>query len=283
MRNIILSTDSTSDLNREILDTYNIKQYPYSIIVGEKSYKDNIDISPEDIFKIYEEDKLLPKTAAINVAEYMDYFNNIQRENTPVIHINLAASLTSAHNNCLLAAGELERIYPVNSQNLSSGSGLLVLKAIDLMEEGLEADDLVKELENHRNKIHMSFLLDTLDFLHAGGRCSKVSSLGANLLKIKPVINVDNQSGSMHVGNKYKGSLVKTLKKYIKDKLTSNENINPHRIFLVHSGIDQKYIDIAKEEIMKVINFEKIYVTTASCTISSHCGPNTIGIAFETF
>ncbi len=283
MRNIILSTDSTSDLNQEILDTYNIKQYPYSIIVGDKSYKDNVDISPEDIFRIYEEDKLLPKTAAINVAEYMDYFDHILGENNQVIHINLAASLTSAHNNCLLAAEELEGIYPVNSQNLSSGSGLLVLKAIDLMEEGLEADDLVKELENHRNKIHMSFILDTLDFLHAGGRCSKIASLGANLLKIKPVINVDNQSGAMTIGNKYKGSLVKTLKKYIKDKLVSIDNINPHRIFLVHSGVDQKYIDIAKEEIMKVINFEKIYVTTASCTISCHCGPNTIGIAFETF
>src|SRR5690606_119627 len=137
--------------------------------------------------------------------------------------------LTSAHNNCCIAASELKGVYPIDSQNLSTGSGLLVLKAADLIKEGLSAEEIAQELKNHRKNIHMSFILDTLDFLYAGGRCSKISSLGSSLLKIKPVINVDNSSGSMYLGNKYRGTLEKNIVRYIKDKLSSHDNISEDR------------------------------------------------------
>ncbi|WMM26394.1 DegV family protein [Tissierella sp. MB52-C2] len=282
MKKIILSVDSTCDINHELMETYNINSFPYTILLDEKVYKDNVDITPPEIFNTYFEKKILPKTSAINVAEYYRYFKPWIDDGHEVIHINLGSALTSSHNNCSIVANELKGIYPIDSQNLSTGSALLVLKAANMIKEGLSAQEISTRLNSHRGNIHMSFILDTLDFLYAGGRCSKLSSLGANLLKIKPVINVDNSSGAMDVGNKYRGSLSKTIPKYISDKLSSYDNINQDHIFIVHSGIDSKYIDLAKSVILEHMDFDKIHVAVASCTISCHCGPNTLGIAFET-
>ena len=282
MKKIILSADSTCDLNDELKNMYDINYYPYTILLEDKPYKDNLDISPKDIYKVYREKKILPKTSAINVSEYYNYFKPWVDEGYEAIHINLGSALTSAYNNCCIAASELKGVYPIDSCSLSTGSGLLVLKAADLINEGLPAEEIYHRLNDHRKNIHISFILDTLDFLYAGGRCSKVASLGSSMLKIKPVINVDNSSGSMNVGNKYRGTLEKNIRKFIKDKLSSYDNINSDRIFITHSGMEDKYIEVAKNAVLDIIDFKDIYVTTASCTISSHCGPNTIGIAFET-
>lgn len=282
MEKVILSIDSTCDLNEYILKTYGIQDYPYTIILDNKSYKDNVDITPSDIYKTYIEKKILPKTAAINVEEYYNHFKPWVDKGYEIIHINLGSVLTSSHNNCILAAEKLKGVYPIDSQNLSTGSGLLAMKAVDMIEKGLSAEEIVNKLKSHRKNIHMSFILDTLDYLYAGGRCSKVSSLGANFLKIKPVINVDNISGKMSLGKKYRGSSTKVIEKYIGDKLSSCDNISDKHIFIVHSGIDNEFIEFAKEIVLKYMNFKEIYITNASCTISSHCGPNTLGIAFET-
>lgn len=282
MNKIILSADSICDLNQELTETFKVNTTPYTIVIGKEMYKDNIDITPSDIYKSYSESKILPKTASINVNEYYNYFKPWVDEGYEVIHITLGSVLTSSYNNCTLASSELDGVYTLDSQNLSVGTGLLVIKAAELIKEGLTAKEIVEELKKHRDKIHMSFILNTLEFLHAGGRCSKVSSMGANILKIKPVINVDNTSGAMSLGNKYRGSLENSIIKYIKDKISSYDNINTDRIFIVHSGIDDSYIEVAKNTISEILDFKEIFVTTASCTISSHCGPNTLGIAFET-
>lgn len=282
MSKIILSADSICDLNQELTETFKVNTTPYTIVIDEEMYKDNIDITPSDIYRSYSESKILPKTASINVNEYYNYFKPWVDEGYEVIHITLGSVLTSSYNNCTLASNELDGVYTLDSQNLSVGTGLLVIKAAELIKEGLAAKEIVEELEKHRDKIHMSFVLNTLEFLHAGGRCSKVSSMGANVLKIKPVINVNNTSGAMSLGNKYRGSLEKSIVKYIKDKISSYNNINTDRIFIVHSGIDDSYIEIARKTILEMMDFKEIYITTASCTISSHCGPNTLGIAFET-
>lgn len=279
---IILSIDSTCDLNDHILDVYNIKDYPYTIMLENKPYKDNVDITPPDIYKAYAEKKILPKTSAINIEEYYNHFKLWVDKGYEIIHINLGSALTSSHNNCRMAAEQLEGVYPIDSQNLSTGSGLLAMKAVDMIREGLTAKKIVNKLKCHRENIHMSFILNTLEFLYAGGRCSKVSSLGANFLKIKPVINVDNSSGAMSLGNKYRGTFEKVIVKYIKDKLSNHDNINDQRMFIVHSGIDDKFIELAKKTVLEYKAFKEIYITVASCTISSHCGPNTLGIAFET-
>lgn len=282
MQKIILSIDSTCDLNAELIEQYSTKVYPYTITIGERSYKDNIDITPNDIYTIYARDKILPKTSTINISEYYNYFKPLVDDGYEVIHINLGSSLTSAYNNCRMAARQLKGVYPIDSHNLSAGSGLLVLKAAELIKDGLSAKEISSKLNEHRKNIQMSFVLDKLDFLYAGGRCSKIASFGSNLLKIKPVINVDNTSGAMKVGSKYKGPIEKVIAKYIKDKLSSYDNINNQHIFIVHSGMEEKYIELAKDIISEYMAFEKIYITTASCTISSHCGPNTLGIALET-
>lgn len=282
MNKIILSADSICDLNQELTQTFKVNKSPYTIIIDKKMYKDNIDITPSDIYKAYSENKILPKTTSINVGEYYNYFKPWVDEGYEVIHITLGSVLTSSYNNCTLAARELNGVHTLDSQNLSVGTGLLVIKAAELIKEGLSAKEIIEELKKHREKIHMSFVLNTLDFLHAGGRCSKIASLGSNILKIKPVINVDNSSGSMALGNKYRGQLDKSIVRYIKDKLDSYDNINREQIFIVHSGMDDSYIELAKKTVLEMVDFKKVHVTTASCTISSHCGPNTLGIAFET-
>lgn len=282
MNKIILSADSICDLNDDLTQSFDIKKSPYTIIIGKEIYKDNVDITPSDIFREYTKNKILPKTTSINVNEYYNYFKPWVDDGYEVIHITLGSVLTSSYNNCTLAANELEGIYTLDSQNLSVGSGLLVVKAAQLIKEGLPAKEIVEELKKYRNNIHMSFILNTLEFLHAGGRCSKISSLGSNILKIKPVINVNNNSGAMSVGNKYRGTLEKSIIRYIEDKLSEYDNINTEQIFIVHSGIDEAYIELAKKTILEQIKFKKVYISTASCTISCHCGPNTLGIAFET-
>ena len=199
-----------------------------------------------------------------------------------IVHLNLGGALSSAHQNCVLAAKELPGVYPVDSCNLSTGIGHLVLDASDWIRQGLSAAEVAARLESRKSLVHASFILDTLKFMSAGGRCSSITALGANLLNIKPCIEVDNTSGAMHVGRKYRGTLDKVLPRYVKDTLQSYEKLNTGRLFITHSGIDESYIALVKEAVEQEASFDNIYITQASCTISCHCGPNTLGILFET-
>ncbi|OUN26617.1 DegV family protein [Blautia sp. An81] len=282
MRKIILSADSTCDLGDELKEKYQVHYYPFHIILEGKDYQDNVDITPGDIFQRYYEKKVLPKTAAINVEEYVNYFRPFVEQGYEVVHLNLGSALSSAHQNCMLAARELKGVYPVDSGNLSTGIGHLVLDAGEMIKEGLGAEEIAGKLNQRKNLVHSSFILDTLKFMSAGGRCSNVMALGANLLNIKPCIEVNNKDGSMDVGKKYRGPLKKVLPLYVKDKLQEYQGICTDKIFITHSGIDQEYIELVKEAIQEEKEFQNIYVTRASCTISCHCGPNTLGILFET-
>ena len=282
MRKIILSADSTCDLGDELKEKYQVHYYPFHIILEGKDYQDNVDITPGDIFQRYYEKKVLPKTAAINVEEYVNYFRPFVEQGYEVVHLNLGSALSSAHQNCMLAARELKGVYPVDSGNLSTGIGHLVLDAGEMIKEGLGAEEIAGKLNQRKNLVHSSFILDTLKYMSAGGRCSNVMALGANLLNIKPCIEVNNKDGSMDVGKKYRGSLKKVLPLYVKDKLQEYQGICTDKIFITHSGIDQEYIELVKEAIQEEKEFQNIYVTRASCTISCHCGPNTLGILFET-
>ena len=282
MRKIILSADSTCDLGDELKEKYQVHYYPFHIILEGKDYQDNVDITPGDIFQRYYEKKVLPKTAAINVEEYVNYFRPFVEQGYEVVHLNLGSALSSAHQNCMLAARELKGVYPVDSGNLSTGIGHLVLDAGEMIKEGLGAEEIAGKLNQRKNLVHSSFILDTLKFMSAGGRCSNVMALGANLLNIKPCIEVNNKDGSMDVGKKYRGSLKKVLPLYVKDKFQEYQGICTDKIFITHSGIDQEYIELVKEAIQEEKEFQNIYVTRAGCTISCHCGPNTLGILFET-
>lgn len=279
---IILSADSTCDLDQELKERYHVHYFPLHIILNEKEYKDNVDITPEEIYQEYYDHKVLPKTAAVNVQEYIDHFRPWVEAGYEVIHINLGHALSSVYQNCCLAAEELGHIHVVDSCNLSTGTGLLVVAAGKMIEQGMDAASIAEALRKRAAKCHASFILDTLTFMHAGGRCSSVAALGANILKLKPCIQVDNRDGSMGVGKKYRGTLDRVLVKYVKDELNKHADINTDLMFITHSGIPQEYIDLVRKTVDETLEFKEIHVTKASCTISCHCGPNTLGILFET-
>lgn len=284
-KKVILTADSTCDLGAELKERYNIAAFqPMHITVDGKSYDDSIDIFPDQLYERFYKDGSLPHTAAVSIGEYEDFFRAYVESGCEVVHINLGSSLSASHANAKLAAESLEGVYVVDSQNLSTGTGLLVLTASELIAKGMSAAEVAQELNALVPKTHASFVLDTLKFLAAGGRCSTVTALGANILGIKPSIEVNNeQGGAMTVGKKYRGKLEKCIIDYVNDQFAKyGDSIKTDRIFITHSGIDAEIINSVREAIKSHASFDNIFVTRASCTISSHCGPNTLGILFMT-
>lgn len=282
MSKIILSADSACDLDTGLKERYKVNTYPFHIILGEKQFQDGVDITADDIYNTYKSHRILPKTAAINVSEYMNYFKQWTDEGYSVIHFSLGSGLSSSYQNCCIAADELGNVYPIDSGNLSTGIGLLVIEAAERIAEGFDAKDIVMNINGLKNKVHSSFILNTLEFLRAGGRCSALAALGANILNIKPCIEVDNTSGKMSLGKKYRGSLDKVLKQYTQDKLEEYPDLKLDRAFITHSGISEERIELVRKIIQERADFKEIFVARAGCTISSHCGPDTLGLIFMT-
>ena len=279
---IILSADSTCDLGDELRARYNVQYYAFHVILDGETYADGVDLMPDQIYEVYREKKILPKTAAINTAEYVEYFKQWTDQGYEVIHFTLGSGLSATYNNCRLAAQELPGVYAIDSRNLSTGSGLLVIEAAERIAAGMPAAQIAEEVQALTSHSQASFIIDTLEFLYKGGRCSALAMLGANMLQLKPCIEVDNSSGAMNVGKKYRGSLEKALSQYVKDKLEGRTDIRSDRIFITHSGISQERIDLVKKLVKQYGDFKEIFVTRAGCTISSHCGPNTLGVLFMT-
>lgn len=281
-KKVILCADSTCDLSPELIEKYNVHIYPLHVLVGEQNYSDGVDITPDDIYATYHEKGILPKTAAVNTSEYIDFCKPFIDEGNEVIYISLGSALSSSHNNCRIASTELPGMYAIDSRNLSTGSGLLVLEAADRIEKGMSAAEIAEELNEIAGRVSASFVIDTLEFLHKGGRCSALAMLGANMLRLKPSIKVDNTDGSMGVDKKYRGSLDKALEQYVADQLKDRTDIDTRRIFITHSGISEERIELVHSLVKEYGDFEEILITRAGCTISSHCGPNTLGVLFIT-
>lgn len=279
---VLLSADRTCDLNEALEKRYQVMTIPYHVLLDGKEYRDSIDLFPDDIFTAYRDHGSLPKTAAINVAEYLDHFKPFIDEGYEVVHLNLASTLSSSHQNCRMAAELLGGVYAIDSKNLSTGTGNLVLEAARLIAEGKTAAEVAEEVSQLTKKNHASFIIDTLEFLRAGGRCSSLAELGANLLKLKPCIDVDSESGQMGMGKLYRGGLDKVLAQYTEDLLKKYPGKRRDHAFITHSGISQERIDLVHSILTESHCFDEIYVTHASCTISSHCGPNTLGVIFMT-
>lgn len=279
---VILSADSTCDLNPELKTRYEVDFYPFHIILDARDYRDNVDITTDEIYATYHKKRILPKTAAIGVGEYLAYFKPFIDAGYEVVHLNLGGALSSAYENCKIAAAELDGVYPVDSQTLSTAIGLQIIEARKLIEQGLSASEVAAEIESARSRCHASFILDTLEFMQAGGRCSAVSALMASLINIKPCIEVDNADGSMSVGKKYRGRLDHVLVNYTKEKLTQYPDIRTDHLFITHSGVDKRIIGLVHETIRETLPVKEIHVTRASCTIGAHCGPNTLGVLFMT-
>ena len=277
-KKVIITGDSTNDLSPELLSKYNIKVRPLLITLGDKSYLDGVDINPDFIYQYHSEHGILPKTSAVNIADMVDFFKPLVDEGYAIVHFTISSQMSSTYQNTLLAAEEFEDVYVIDSKNLSTGEGLLVLKAAEMAEQGVDAKTIYDEINALVPKVDASFVIDSLEYLHKGGRCSALATLGANLLKLKPCIEVKN--GSMGVGKKYRGKYIDTLKEYVKERLTDYSDIDLSRVFVTHAGCDEEIVNTVVEEVRKTAPFAELLVTRAGCTISSHCGANTLGILY---
>jgi DegV family protein with EDD domain len=277
-KQIIISSDSTCDLSKELVDRYQIRIQPMGISLGDQIYRDGVDITPDMIYAHHEKTGQLPKTSAINVVEALEYFEELTKDGSAVIHFTISSSMSSTYNNACVAAQEFENVYVVDAKNLSTGSGLLVLAAAEMAQEGLEAQQIVEKLNDLEDRVDASFVVDNLEYLVKGGRCSALAAFGANLLQLKPCISVKN--GAMGVGKKYRGKFEKVLLTYVADRLADAEDICLDRVFVTHAGCDPKVVESVAEAVKNTLPFREILVTRAGCTVSSHCGANTLGVLF---
>lgn len=276
--NIIISSDSTCDLSAELRERYNVSIIPLGVTLGDKTYFDGVDIVPDDIYAHHTKTGELPKTTAANVGDCIDYFKPFADAGKTVIHIALSAEFSSTYNNACLAASEFENVYVVDSRNLSTGNGLLVIAAAEMAQSGMEAAEIVEKLNALAPCVDASFVIDKLDYLHKGGRCSALAMLGANVLKLKPCIEVKN--GKMGVGKKYRGKYSAVLKEYVAERLADTENIDLDRVFVTHAGVDSEIVNAVVEQVKEIAPFKEVFMTRAGCTISSHCGADTLGVLF---
>ena len=275
---IKITSDSTSDLSPALLEQYDITVLPLYVTMGEQTCRDGVDARPEDLFAYVERTGSLPTTAAVNVADYHDCFAQFSPRHEAVIHITISSDFSSCYQNACVAAEGFSNVYVVDSRNLSTGHGLVVLEAALAAQRGEQPEAIAAHLNEVAGQVEASFVVDKLDYLVKGGRGSSAAALGANLLKLKPCIEVVD--GRMKVGKKYRGNYDKVLLQYVRERLDGRDDLALDRIFVTHTPCRPETVEAVKAEIQTYAPFSEIIETTAGCTISSHCGPNTLGILF---
>ncbi len=276
---IIISSDSTADLNY-LFEERKVNIIPLAVILNGKMYQDGVDVNPEKIYESVEETGSLPKTSARSVEEYKEYFTALKGEQNEVIHFSISSEISVTCRNAILAAEEVGGVHIVDGKSLSTGTGLLVLHACDLRDEGkYTAEEIAQKCRERVNSVEASFFVDKMDYLYKGGRCSGLASFFATALGIKPSLLL--KDGKIVVGKKYMGGAEKIAKQYVNNIFKMYPNPDLKRIFITYTqGTSKKVIDIIRNEIGKYFNFETIYETIASSTITSHCGKGTIGILY---
>ncbi len=276
--NIKILSDSTCDLSPELLEKYNITLVPLTIVKDGQAYTDGVTITPADIFAHVAAGGALCSTTALNIGEYSDYFEKYSKEYDGVLHINIGAGFSSCYQNACIAAEDYENVKVVDSMNLSTGQGLVVLKACELAKTCTSLDQLQTELQEFATKVEASFLLNQLAYMVKGGRCSSAAALGANMLNLKPCIEVKN--GKMGVVKKYRGPYAKCLSAYVKDRLADREDIDQKTLFVTRTPVEDDCLSAVKTAVDTYADFEEIFWTEAGCTVSCHCGPGTLGVLF---
>ncbi len=275
---IKILSDSTCDLSRELIEKYDITLVPLTIIKNGEAFSDGVNITPADIFAHVAAGGDLCSTTAMNMGEYADYFAKYASDYDGVIHINIGSGFSSSYQNACLAAEEFDNVRVIDSANLSTGQGLVVLKACELAQTCKNLDELKQKLDEFTPKVEASFLLDQLGYMVKGGRCSSVVALGANLLNLKPCIEVKN--GKMGVVKKYRGNYAKCLASYVKDRLSNREDLQRKHLFVTRTPVSDDCLNAVKDAVREYADFENIYWTEAGCTVSCHCGPGTLGVLF---
>ena len=275
---IKISSDSTCDLPDYIIEQNDINLVCVKIILDGEEYIDTVNVTAEDVLKFVDEKGILPKTAANSVDAYREEFARLTADGSEVIHFCISSCSSSCYNNASLAAKDFNGVYVVDSMHLSSGQGLLIMKAIDMRKEGLSAKEIFDKIEANKQKAVTSFVVDRLDFLHKGGRCSLLSLIGAKLIKIHPQIAM--KDGALAVKAKYQGSMIRSLNRYVEDLAEEYHVYDKTRAFIIHSPSDQEIVDVVRSRVEELFDFNELIDVTAGTTITSHCGRNTIGLMF---
>jgi len=280
MSNIRIVADSTCDLSRELLDEYEISIIPLCIVMGENSYYDGLETNPDEIYAWADANKTTPKTAAVSMDKTEEILTPFMEAGDDILFFGISGEMSTTCNVIRLVGEEKEydRLFVIDSRNLSTGIGLQVLKAAELVREGKSAEEIVRIIQASQEDVRASFVVDTLTYLARGGRCTAVTALLANTLKLHPEIVV--KDGKMGVSKKYRGSLDSALMKYTKDLQEELLQADPSCVFITHSGCSKEVIDQIYDLVEGLGYFEKIYITRAGGVISSHCGPGTLGILF---
>jgi len=279
MRRIKLFTDSTCDLPAEVLKQKGIVVIPLYVNFGTESYKDNVDIKPAGLFVKVKESGKLPMTSAPTVADFAAQFKKYIDQDMDILHISISSKISSSYQNACTAAVQFPkgRIQVVDSLSLSSGIGLVVLTSVDCIEKGLDLTDVVREVQSVVPKVRIEFVLDTVEYLHKGGRCSGLQMLLSSLLEIHPVIAVTE--GSIHLASKIRGNRQLVLQKFVKDRTDKISTIDPQRIIIANCECLNDTIKM-KDQFASLKYFKHILMTDASCVIASHCGPKTFGLFY---
>lgn len=273
---ICISAESTIDLPKEVLDEFGIKTVPFTITLGEKMGLDGVT-TPEEIFEYVDKTGVLPKTSAVNYAQYNEFFSDLLKEYDEVIHFSLSSDLSVAYQNAVTAAEELGHVHVIDSKSLSTGIALLAIYASKLVKDGLKVDEVIEKVSERIPNDQASFVLATVEYLFKGGRCSSLARFGALLFRIRPQIIVAN--GKMGPGKKYNGKQLACVEQYCADTLEQFNNPDLEIGFVTHSGATPDMIDAAVKA-MKDRGFKRVIITTAGATISSHCGPKCLGILY---
>ena len=278
MPTIKITCDSTCDLSPELCERYHISVIPMCVALGDRVCRDGENVEPKELFAYVEETGKLPTTSAISVGEYEEFFRPFVDAGYEVVHISLSSELSSSHQNACIAAEELGNIFVVDSRSLSTGSGHLVILGAELASAGYDGAYIAKALDEMKGNLDVSFVLQTLDYLHKGGRCSGLARFGANMLKLRPEIVMEN--GSLHVGKMYRGTMEKSILDYVRGRLGNADHISYDRIFVTHSGVPDEIVQKVIALVKELRPFEEVIETTAGSTISCHCGPNCLGVLF---
>lgn len=280
MGKIRITADSTCDLSESLLQKYGISILPLNIVLDMKSYSDGEEISPDEIYVWSEKMHKTPKTAAVAYDRALEMASAFQKNGDEMIFFGISESMSTTCNVMRMVKEELNYtgMYVIDSQNLSTGIGLQVLRAAELAGQGLGAQEIVTQIEQKRSRVRASFVVERLDYLAMGGRCSSVVALFGGKLKLKPRIEVTD--GKMEAGKKYRGNQDKVILKYVQDMEMQLRQADPHRIFITHSGCEEAVIRSVEEYLKGLHHFEEILITRAGGVISSHCGPGTLGVLF---
>ena len=278
---IKIIADSTCDLSKDLLEKYEISIVPLHIHLGENEYEDGGDISPEDIYRWSDENKTTPKTSAASIQEVVEVLEPFVKEGKEIICFSISSGMSASGNVMRLAAEELEaedKVLVIDSANLSTGIGLLILEAAQMAQSGKSVKEIAEEIERLKPLVRASFVVDTLTYLYRGGRCSAVAAMAGGMLKLHPRIVVEN--GKMDAGKKYRGNIKSVILSYAKDMEAELKNAKKERVFITHSGCPDEIVQEVRAYLKSLGVFEEILETRAGGVISSHCGPGTLGVLF---